>query len=287
MAVTCLTYLGYYEFCEKVERVQYHPELTRLFVAHIQDNKVTLARVTFTVSPSIILDATRILNIGEKWYKAQDLDEHYYEPYIKPRYRDEVKRLFPFRFLEDKYVPIMKIIMKYFTCEGIFSMLKTYHIRLLMHFTKAGMLNLPYFLFRNIEKMAHFVQKKPYPQQMSSLYHYSLIKMIVLHHLSLLNISWETFIYHDIFRGPQIPPPVSQEAGGPSSSIQVKIDEEAKETSTEVPVTYMTYQRDTRILFAADRKVFAPWDVEGALPSSSTHRQMLAPQDVEGALPSY
>jgi len=67
-------------------RVQNHLDLTRLFAANLQDNKVTLAGVTFTVSPSIIADATRIPNVGEKWYKAQDLDEHYYEPYIKPRY---------------------------------------------------------------------------------------------------------------------------------------------------------------------------------------------------------
>jgi len=67
----------------------------------------------------------------------------------------------------------------------------------------------------------------------------------------------------------------------------VKTNEKAKETrATEVPRTYMTYQRGTRILFIADRQVFAPQDVEGTLPSSSTHRKMLAPQDVEGAFPS-
>jgi len=118
---------------------------------------VTLVGVTFIVSPSIIADATRIPNVGDKWYKTQDLDEHYYEPYIKPQYINEVKRDFPFKFLEDKYVPMMKIIMKYFTCEGKFSRLYTYHIRLLMHFTRVMMLNLPYFLFKNIENMAHFV----------------------------------------------------------------------------------------------------------------------------------
>ena len=98
---------------------------------------------------------------------------------------------------------------------------------------------------------------------MSSLYHYSLIKIIVLHHLSLLKISWETFISHDIFRGPQIPPPVSQEVEGPSSNAHMKIDEEAKETrATDVPGTYMTYQRGIRRLFSVDRKVFFPWDRE-------------------------
>ena len=72
MAVTCFRYLGCYEFCEQVERVQHHPELTRLFVANIWDNKVTLVGVTFTFSSSIIVDVTRIPNVGEKWYKEQD-----------------------------------------------------------------------------------------------------------------------------------------------------------------------------------------------------------------------
>ena len=121
---------------------------------------MTLARVTFTVSPSIIADAAKIPNVGEKWYKAHDLDEHYYEPYIKPRYRNEAKRLFPFKFLKDKYAPMMKIIMKYFTCEGRFSRLYTYHIRILMHFTRVRMMNIPYFMCQNIEKMTTLVQHK-------------------------------------------------------------------------------------------------------------------------------
>jgi len=118
LAITCFRNLRCYEFCGQLERVQHHPKLTRLFVAHLQDNKVTLSGVTFIVLPSIITDATRISNVGENWYKAQDLDEHYYEPYIKPWYKNEVKILFPFRFLEDKYVPMTKIIIKYFTCEN-------------------------------------------------------------------------------------------------------------------------------------------------------------------------
>ena len=45
---------------------------------------VTLSSVAFMISSSIISDATRIPNVGEKWFKRQDLDEYYYEPYIKP-----------------------------------------------------------------------------------------------------------------------------------------------------------------------------------------------------------
>ena len=146
------------------------------------------------------------------------------------------------------------------------------------------MMNLPYFLFRNIDKIAYLVQKKPYPQQLNNIYHYSLIKIIVLHHLNLLNIPWETFIAHEMFKGPQIPSPVHQEEGGPSSHGETR--EEAKETKiVEVPV-YLTYQRGTRRLFATIRQVFAPQGVEGALPSSSVHMKMLSPQGVEGDFPS-
>jgi len=66
LVVTCFRYLGCYEFYEQVERVQYHPELTRLFAACLHDNRLTLARVAFTISSSIIADATRITNVGEK-----------------------------------------------------------------------------------------------------------------------------------------------------------------------------------------------------------------------------
>jgi hypothetical protein len=78
------------------------------------------------------------------------------------------------------------------------------------------MMNIPYFMFRNIEKMAHIVKKKPYPQQLNSIYHYSLIKIIVLHQLNLLNMPWETFISHEMFKGPQIFSSVHHEEGGPS-----------------------------------------------------------------------
>ena len=53
-------------------------------MAHLHTYEVTLTGVTFTISPVVILEATRIPNVGDKWSKAQDLDEDYYEPYIRP-----------------------------------------------------------------------------------------------------------------------------------------------------------------------------------------------------------
>ena len=75
------------------------------------------------------------------------------------------------------------------------------------------MLNIPYYLFSNIEKMAYIVQKRDYNHRMKSLFHHSLIKIIFLPHLDKLNISWDTFIANEIFTAPPIqhaqavPPP--------------------------------------------------------------------------------
>jgi len=48
-AESCFRHLGCYEFCELVERVQYHHEFARIFVAYLHNYEVTLAGVTFTI----------------------------------------------------------------------------------------------------------------------------------------------------------------------------------------------------------------------------------------------
>ena len=121
--------------------------------------------------------------MGEKWFKQENLDMSYFEPYVKPRYKDHHKSFFHFSHLLDRYEPMMKIIMKYFTCEGKFPRLYSYRIHLLMHFTRGRMLHIPYYTFCIIDKMAYIVEKIDYNQEMQSLFHHSLIKIVVMHQL--------------------------------------------------------------------------------------------------------
>ena len=109
---------------------------------------------------------------------------------------------------------MMKIIMKYFTYEGRFSWLYSYHIWLLMHFTRVRMLHIRCYLSCSIDKMAYIVQNRDYNHQMKSLFHHSLIKMIFMHQLEQKNISWDTFIANEIFTTP----PCQHEQSIPSSS---------------------------------------------------------------------
>ena len=100
--MTCFKHVGCFDFCEKIQKVQHHPVLIKILISNLHDNQVTLAGVTFIISTTIIEDATRIPNVGEKWYKEKDLESHYFDPYIKPRYKNERKRLFPFSYLLDR-----------------------------------------------------------------------------------------------------------------------------------------------------------------------------------------
>ena len=168
-----------------VERVQYHHDLARLLVLHLHNGPVTLAGVTFTLTPESISLATGIPNIDEQWNKRQQIDREHYEPYIKAGYLRHLSRVFPFRYLKDSYAPLMKLIIKYFSCEGRFSHLYAYHIRQLMHFTRVRMMNLPYFIFWNIEKMTTIVHKKTPQQQYNNIYNFALIKIVVMHHPGL------------------------------------------------------------------------------------------------------
>ena len=91
---------------------------------------------------------------------------------------------------------------------------------------------------------------------------------------------WETFISHEMFKGPQVFSLVPHEEGGPSGHDKVQ------ETETVGVPVFVKYERGTRKLFVASRRVLSPQGVEGVSPSSSGHRQMLSPQGVEGVFPS-
>ena len=47
--------------------------------------------------------------------------------------------------------------------------------------------------------MASFFQKKPPAQQKASLFHHSLIKILILHQLEQKGVPWESFISHPDF----------------------------------------------------------------------------------------
>ena len=141
-AVSCFQHMACYQFCERLSHIQPHRELARLFVLHLHDGQVTLAGVNFVFSPEAITEATGIPNVGEVWLKSKWLDFVYYEPYVRPSCMHNLTGTFPIKFLRAEYMDIMRLIMHYFTCEGRFARVSSYHIRMLMHFTRVRVMNI-------------------------------------------------------------------------------------------------------------------------------------------------
>jgi len=106
--------------------------------------------------------------------------------------------------------------------------------------------------------MTTLVQQKPPQQQLNSVYHFALIKILVVHQLGLQGITWDDFISRDFFRAPERVSEVRHE-GEPSQQY------EHHETR---PIS-ITYQKGTRPLFAAAERVLSPPSVERASLSTS------------------
>ena len=142
--------------------MQSHLKLTRLFVLNLHNKQVNLAGLYFELSSDVIAHAISMPNVGEKWFKRAKLYISCYEPFLKPRYKEGFQSIFSFSHLLERYAPLMRVIMKYSTCEGRYSRLYSYHIILLMHFTRVKMLHLPYYLYRSLDKMSYVVQRRNY-----------------------------------------------------------------------------------------------------------------------------
>jgi hypothetical protein len=56
---------------------------------------------------------------------------------------------------------MLKIIQRYFTCEGKLNIICQYHIRILLHFTCKYLMNIPFYLFKSMGKMYDRVQAIP------------------------------------------------------------------------------------------------------------------------------
>lgn len=118
-----------------------------------------------------------------------------------------------------------------------------------MHFTGIKPLNLPHYLFRSLVKITEKVQRKGRDHQ-ESLFHHGLVKIIVLHQLSQVNISWETFMQSTTFL-PTTSQPTSQSTPSTPSRPQ-EVGSSNKFLVRKKPRADITqsYKKGKRLVFA-------------------------------------
>jgi hypothetical protein len=110
-----------------------------------------------------------------------------------PEFRDtDFGATIPREHLLENHSTKLIVIKRFFTCEGRFTRVYQYHIRLLMHFTGRKPLNLPYYLFKILGKMANRMKVRKCLVE-PSLFHFSLIKLLVLEEHRKRNQDSKTF----------------------------------------------------------------------------------------------
>ena len=82
MIITCFQNVGCFQFCERVQQVKTHLELTRLFILNPHNKQSSFVGVTFELSSDTFANATGIPDVGEKWFKRENLDISCYEPFL-------------------------------------------------------------------------------------------------------------------------------------------------------------------------------------------------------------
>jgi hypothetical protein len=157
------------------------------------------------------------------------LDLSYYHDFLKPKFRNtKFGATIPREILLESHSDLLRVIQRFFTCEERLNRVYQYHIRILMHFTGKKPLNLPYYLFISLGKMDDKVQLRK-EQGDASLFHFSLIKLLVLEELRKRNQDWESFL---------ISSSIEVDSLGIPQSLR-NIPSSVEKTATSIPESYV------------------------------------------------
>lgn len=149
-----------------------------------------------------MIEATGMLQIGEKWLKNRGIEREGWKVFLKKQRMDTTifNKGIPSMTLKSKWMNFLLIIQKFVSCEGTFGCMYFYHIRLLMNFMEENEINLPYFLLNSLRNMSRNVQSRIQFID-NSMYHHGLVKICIEFHLQNIGDNWESFLVRNYFKG--------------------------------------------------------------------------------------
>ena len=148
---------------------------------------------------ALIAEVTELPRTRENWFKTTVTQIVEFRSYLKLEHKSIVwNKNIPTSYLEEKWQHLLKSILVYITCEGRYNRVVIYHFKLMNHFISKSSLNLPFYLYKSLTKMAHQVRAKP-TKIAGRLSHHGLIKPIVSELLQRRNIAWMYFLFWNEF----------------------------------------------------------------------------------------
>jgi hypothetical protein len=154
------------------------------------------------ISLAIGLPAT-----GQRWSKNCKVEEVPWTLLFQSWKVTSCDKGLPVTMLKQRWHDLLMIIKQFITCEGRYGFVFLHHLCLLMVFM-GYKLNMPFYLHRSLFKMSKKYKKN---QADSSLFHYGLVKIIVVCHLGLHGDCCSNFLARNDFEDlnpPQVDKPV-------------------------------------------------------------------------------
>jgi hypothetical protein len=182
---------GWLAFLEQFQGSDH--DLVLEFAHNFNGRQTTVRRLTLIVSEESMSKITKLPLQGEKWYKKFKIALENWAQFLKiPSPLPDLRRGIPREALCSPWDEVVFHLQKFITCEGRYSLVHHYHVRILMHLVGEKPMNMPYYLHKSLSKMSEFMRKKKRPE--TALYHKGLIMMIINAELERMGISWSTFM---------------------------------------------------------------------------------------------
>ena len=157
-----------FNFCEKLQGYHsqvtmkgYHSQVTMLFIKNYRDEKVQLVSLIVRVNEDSIAEPIGVPAQGEKWFKQQDLQRDFSE-FLMPGCENlDWKNGVHVSKMKPGWKIPLEVIQNYITCDGRYDKVLKCHLKLLMHINGTIQVNIPFYLYKILQKMISRVQGHP------------------------------------------------------------------------------------------------------------------------------
>jgi hypothetical protein len=208
-AYSDLEEFGWLPFIRKFDG--FNPGVARQFALTFDGCRAKVGDVQLEIDEQFLSLATGLPATGQKWSKNCKVEDVPWTLLFQSRRVSSCDKGLPANMLKQRWHDLLMITKQFITCEGRYGFVFLYHLRLLMVFMGYE-LNMPYYLHRSLFKMSKRYKRN---QADNNLFHFGLIKMLVVCKLGLHRDCWDDFLKRNDFDGsspPQVDKPVVSES---------------------------------------------------------------------------
>jgi hypothetical protein len=189
---------GWLVFLEKFQG--FNLQTAQEFTLSFDGCRAKVGDIQLEVTEDFLSQATGLPASGQRWFKNAKVEEVPWTLFFTSRKINGCDKGMPVSLLKARWHGLLAVLKQFVTCEGHFGLVFLYHLRLLMIFIGFP-LNMPYYLWRSLYKMAKRYKKKRLD---SSLFHHGLIRIMLVHQLKLQNDDWDSFLTRNGFINPNV-----------------------------------------------------------------------------------